>query len=517
MLEPETVLAGRYRITGVIAQGGMGTVYRALDERLLRPVAVKTVGRNEPQLTLRLRREARLLARLSHPNIVRLFDVVEHEGQPHLVNELVEGSSLRGLLGRLTRTQIAVIGEQIANALGAAHALDIVHRDLKPSNVLVGDRARLLDFGIARQVEDDTLTTSEGIVGTASYLAPERLHGEDASPASDLYALGLVLVECFSGQPAFSGTFAETVALRISGRPDLPDSVPGDWHPLVAALADPDPAGRPDAGTAAEALRGLRAVAVAATGPPATLGATPPATRPAPPPAPPPPPPPDDGGVGTAADAGPPARSGVRRPGLRRAALPATAAAAALVAGTAVALMMRPDTPAAPAAGAVEQEQPAGAPPGASGNGGVTATTAAGGSRAVALAPPGDQQPGAGPGDSVPAPDPAAGGAATAGGNQGNGNGNGPGGGGNGSGNGSGNGGGQGNGGNGGGQGGGVTPPTVTIPAVTTPPVTAPTVTLPSPPTTTASAEQAPGLLTPVHNLVDQVTGLTGGLLPPLL
>src|SRR5204863_312697 len=123
MLQQETVLGDRYRITGMLAQGGMGVVYRAEDERLLRPVAVKTINRDDDELTLRLRREARVLARLSHPNIVRLFDVVEHDGQPYLVSELVEGVSLRDLLGQLSTERIAEIGEQIANALTAAHAV----------------------------------------------------------------------------------------------------------------------------------------------------------------------------------------------------------------------------------------------------------------------------------------------------------------------------------------------------------------------------------------------------------
>jgi serine/threonine protein kinase len=259
-LEPWTLLAGRYRITHELAQGGMGIVYRAYDERLDRLVAVKTVRRDDPDLLVRLRREARLLARLTHPNVVSLYDVGEHEGRPYIVTQLVDGSPLRGLLGRMTARRIAWVAEQVAHGLAAAHGVGIVHRDLKPSNVLVGDgTVRLLDFGIARHVDDRTPAGAEvkAILGTAAYISPEQLRGQPAGPEADVYALGLVLVECFSGRAAFGGTFAETVDRRLVERPELPESMPAGWHGLVAAMADPEPEHRPPAEVVASAMRAL--------------------------------------------------------------------------------------------------------------------------------------------------------------------------------------------------------------------------------------------------------------------
>jgi eukaryotic-like serine/threonine-protein kinase len=255
MLEAQTEVAGRYRITGVIAEGGMGVVYRGTDLRLNRPVALKTVRRDDADLVRRLRREARLLARLSHPNIVSIYSVAEHDGQPYLVSELVEGESLRLLLGRLPAARVADIGRQIAEALVAAHAVGIVHRDLKPGNVLVaGDSVRLLDFGIARQTDDTTLTTAGTILGAASSISPEQLRGVPPGPPADIYALGLVLLECFSGRAAYPGTFAESVASRLVSAPELPPAMPAAWHELIRSMTAIDPDDRPTAPEVAAAL-----------------------------------------------------------------------------------------------------------------------------------------------------------------------------------------------------------------------------------------------------------------------
>jgi serine/threonine protein kinase len=259
MYEDEVVLADRYRVRRTLATGGMSVVYRATDTRLMRPVAIKTVQCREPQLMTRARREGRLLARLSHPNIVRLYDVFEHGGRPHLVTELVEGPTLRAMRGRLGEHQIATIAGQVAGALGATHDSGIVHRDVKPSNILLGDRVRLIDFGIADTPEDPApALTDDATLGTAPYLSPEQLWGQRPTAASDVYALGLVLLECFSGRPAFGGPLAEAIARRVHRPPDIPESLPTGWRPLVAAMVDLDPGRRPTAPLVAETLRGLR-------------------------------------------------------------------------------------------------------------------------------------------------------------------------------------------------------------------------------------------------------------------
>jgi hypothetical protein len=258
MLERQTVLAGRYRVLGVIGRGGMGVVYRAYDERERRQVAVKTVRRDDRELVGRLRREASLLGELHHPNVVRLLDVGEADGLPFIVTQLVDGTPLRDLLGRMTSRRIAWVGEQVASALTAAHALEIVHRDLKPSNILVGtDIVRLLDFGIARHVDDTTMTSGEALIGTVSYLAPEQISGGVAGPPSDIYALGLVLIECFTGRSAFPGTIAESVAARLADGPRVPAAVPESWHPLLQAMTQSAPGFRPTAPEVVTILRRL--------------------------------------------------------------------------------------------------------------------------------------------------------------------------------------------------------------------------------------------------------------------
>ena len=240
MLSEETVLTGRYRITEVVAHGGMGVVYQAMDERLRRPVAVKTVGSDDPALIARLRREARLLAQVSHPNVVRLYDVTEHDGQYCLISELVEGTPLGPLRGQLDTVRIAAIAEQIAGALAAAHARGIVHRDLKPSNVVVGDRVRLLDFGIARHIDDPAHAHRRERPGHGFVPRPRATSsGEVAGPPVDIYALRPGAHRAVPGEPAFAGTFAETIAARLVGPPELPASMPVAWRPLVRTMVDP--------------------------------------------------------------------------------------------------------------------------------------------------------------------------------------------------------------------------------------------------------------------------------------
>jgi eukaryotic-like serine/threonine-protein kinase len=293
MYESETVLVGRYRVHEVIGTGGTSVVYRATDMKLCRPVAVKAVHGGNAQLMARARCEGVLLARVAHPNVIRLYDAFDIEGRPHLVTELVMAPALRSLQGRLTADQVTKIARQLADALTAVHRAGIVHGDVKPSNILLGDRLRLIDFGIAHATHDaNALLTADALVGTEPYLAPEQLIGQPGTPASDVYALGLVLLECFSGQRTFTGPFTSGLARRVNEAPALPEAVPVHWRPLLTAMLDPDPERRPTTVDVAERLEGPRpqpagrtvatAAARAASDPPvpALFASTGPACRP---------------------------------------------------------------------------------------------------------------------------------------------------------------------------------------------------------------------------------------------
>ncbi|MET7383149.1 serine/threonine-protein kinase [Streptomyces sp. NPDC005526] len=233
------LVAGRYRLHTVIGRGGMGEVWRALDEVLGRPVAVKLLLNDgaDASAAARFRLEAQTSARLNHPNVVGVFDFGAWEDRFFLVMELVEGDSLAGELttgGPLTPERLAQVAQHTAEGLAAAHAQGIVHRDIKPGN-LMSDRdgtVRIGDFGIARFVDDHSaaLTSTGQIVGTGLYLAPERAIGTPATSASDLYSLGCVLYQLAVGRPPFEAS-APTALLY-----QHVDSAPVPPHQRGAAL-----------------------------------------------------------------------------------------------------------------------------------------------------------------------------------------------------------------------------------------------------------------------------------------
>jgi eukaryotic-like serine/threonine-protein kinase len=237
-------LGGRYRLDEVIASGGAAIVWRAFDEHLARPVAVKLLHPHhagDATVVERFQREARAAAGLSHPNVVRIYDTGREDGIVWLVMELVEGPSLRDvLLARepLDAAVVAAIGEQVARALAAAHAQGFVHRDIKPANILVATdgTVKVTDFGIAKALSgaDETLTNPGTVMGTAAYVAPEQLESNEVDARADVYALGVVLYEALVGRPAFSGdTPAATAAMRLTyellpprrARPDVPEEL----------------------------------------------------------------------------------------------------------------------------------------------------------------------------------------------------------------------------------------------------------------------------------------------------
>ncbi|HSK96739.1 MAG TPA: serine/threonine-protein kinase [Euzebyales bacterium] len=257
------LLGGRYVLEGLIGRGGMAEVYRAHDLVLARVVAVKllrTVAVDEEDRA-RFTDEARTLARLSHPNLVTILDAAIAGDVPYQVMELVDGPSLEQCCraGPLEPARVAVIGAQIADALGHVHAAGIVHRDLKPGNVLLrADTALLTDFGVARLLSAAARHTITGAtVGTPAYLAPEQVRGEAVGPATDVYGLGLVLLEALTGRRAYRGAPVEAALARLTTPPSISDAVPTAWHELLRAMTALDPTERPSTAAVAATLRGL--------------------------------------------------------------------------------------------------------------------------------------------------------------------------------------------------------------------------------------------------------------------
>jgi serine/threonine-protein kinase len=256
---PEVTLAGRYRLVRRLASGGMGQVWRANDEILRRPVAVKllrTEYAEDPEFVDRFRAEARRTAALSHPGIASVFDYGETgEGErttAYLVMELVEGEPLSMLLareGRLSATNTLDVIAQSALALDSAHQAGVVHRDVKPSNLLLrrDGVVKVTDFGIAHAADEVQRTESGVVVGTAAYLSPEQVACQPATAASDIYALGIVAYECLAGRRPFTGEHPIALALahRRSAPPPLPDDVPETVRDLVGWTMSKAPRARP--------------------------------------------------------------------------------------------------------------------------------------------------------------------------------------------------------------------------------------------------------------------------------
>ncbi|MCU1432803.1 MAG: Serine/threonine protein kinase [Actinotalea sp.] len=259
------VLDDRYRLEEVIGQGGMATVYRAHDLVLDRDVAIKLFPpvAEDADDVLRHQAEMRVLAQLSHPGLVTLHDAgSSYAGGPlqqtYLVMELVLGPTLAEQLtqGPLPAPHVALVGRQVAEALVVVHGADVVHRDIKPANVLLvdpqgiaepedeetvagvstGPIVKLADFGIARLSDGSRLTATGTTLGTATYLSPEQAAGGLVGPATDIYALGLVLLECLTGRKAFTGTIIEVAAARLNTSPAIPSDLGPLWTDLLERM-----------------------------------------------------------------------------------------------------------------------------------------------------------------------------------------------------------------------------------------------------------------------------------------
>jgi hypothetical protein len=252
---PGTVIADRYRIVAQLGRGGMGEVYRAEDMKLGHAVALKFLPRELAHDRGRLDRliaEVRIGRQVSHPNVCRLYDIVEWKGTHFIAMEYVDGEDLASLLrriGRLPVDKALDIARDLAAGLAAAHDLGVIHRDLKPANVMIDGRgkARITDFGLATLVDDGA---ARGFAGTPAYMAPEQLRGEAATPRSDLYALGVVLFEMFTGRRLFEGaTLEEIVAKRASAKTPSVSSVVREIDPAVERVIgrclEDDPSARP--------------------------------------------------------------------------------------------------------------------------------------------------------------------------------------------------------------------------------------------------------------------------------
>jgi eukaryotic-like serine/threonine-protein kinase len=266
MTHTSVLLACRYRLESRIAVGGMGEVWKGTDDVLTRPVAVKLLRAGyaqHPGTLARFRSEARHAGSLSHPGIAHVYDYGEAE-LPYLVMELVDGPSLAGLLGSgaLDPGRAMDVVAQAAAGLQAAHQAGLVHRDIKPGNLLLGPggQLKITDFGISHAAGSAPLTGTGILLGTPAYLAPERIAGQAATPASDLYSLGVVAWECLVGTPPFTGAPVEVaLAHREVPLPPLPGAVPADVAALIAALTAKDPRARPPgAGEVAERAGRLR-------------------------------------------------------------------------------------------------------------------------------------------------------------------------------------------------------------------------------------------------------------------
>lgn len=274
------VLAERFRLDRLIGTGGMATVYEAADLALGRTVAVKLfrMDTGDESGPKRQSGEVSMLASLNHFALVTLFDAgtehVDGVSRTFLVMEYVDGSDLRSRIndGTVAPAEVARMGADLAEALHYVHARGIIHRDIKPANVLLAPsdfpgrvaHAKLADFGIARLFDDTHLTRTGMMLGTAGYLSPEQALGEPIGPASDVYSLGLVLLECLTGTRSYPGTAIESAMARLQRQPEIPAELGQGWAAVLTGMTTRDPADRLPSADAAVRLRDLVPAAAAA-------------------------------------------------------------------------------------------------------------------------------------------------------------------------------------------------------------------------------------------------------------
>ncbi|MEU0782555.1 serine/threonine-protein kinase [Streptomyces sp. NPDC006173] len=246
------VLSGRYRLDGLLGSGGAADVYRGFDLRLKRSVAIKVfrsdTGFDEEASS---HGEGVVLARLHHPGLVTAYDAGQHQDRAFLVMQLIEGTTLKHRIARgpLSFTEAAVLGADLAHALTHAHEANIVHRDVKPSNILLdaNQRPYLTDFGISRLLDTTTRTATGTLIGTAAYLSPEQVLGQPVGRPADVYALGLVLLECLTGRLEYDGAPLEAAIARLHRKPMVPEGLPQQLADVLRAMTALDENERPTA------------------------------------------------------------------------------------------------------------------------------------------------------------------------------------------------------------------------------------------------------------------------------
>jgi serine/threonine-protein kinase len=271
---PGTLLTDRYRIVGLLGKGGMGEVYRADDLKLRQPVALKFLPEALSKDRRRLERfhhEVRVAREVSHPNVCRVYDIGESEGHAFITMEYIDGEDLASLvrrMGRPSKDKALQIARQLCAGLAAAHDKGVLHRDLKPHNVMIDGqgRVRITDFGLAGFAED--FIGKEVYAGTPAYMSPEQLAGRGVSVKSDIYSLGVVLSELFTGKRLFEGTSREQLQRSGTSAPTRLSTLTDDLDPTVERVIlrclEPDPTARPSSALAvAAALPGGNPLAAA--------------------------------------------------------------------------------------------------------------------------------------------------------------------------------------------------------------------------------------------------------------